>query len=199
ARAARATPASPDPTRFASTTVLDLPELHGPWRSYPGVFAHGRLDEGTSLLLEALQQLGPRGRTLDFASGCGVLGAFLGISNPDAEVVLSDDDLLAVSSSRATLQANGVDATIIASDGFSGIQGRFDLIVSNPPFHQGVDTRQRMGMTLLGPARNFLNPRGQLLVVVNRHLPYPAWIQEQFAHSHEFLSNRRFRVLRARR
>ena len=40
--------------------------------SYPGVFANGRLDEGTALLLDALAGIKLEGDVLDFA--CGAVG-----------------------------------------------------------------------------------------------------------------------------
>jgi len=43
--------------------------------SYPGVFAHGRLDGGTALLLEQMKALDFVGDILDFGCGAGVIGA----------------------------------------------------------------------------------------------------------------------------
>ena len=42
--------------------------------SLPGVFNHGKLDTGTALLLDNLPQIS-HGTVLDFACGCGVVGA----------------------------------------------------------------------------------------------------------------------------
>ena len=52
-------------------------------------------------------------------------------------------------------------------------------------------------MQLLDQVRNFLDPRGQLLMVANRHIPYRKWLDKVFG-SHEVVaSNSRFQVLHA--
>jgi len=74
-------------------------------RSLPGVFAHGRLDSGTALLLSVLEGLEPRGRILDFACGCGVVGAALLAHSPSARLTLLDSSALALESSRPECRA----------------------------------------------------------------------------------------------
>ena len=69
---------------------------------------------------------------------------------------------------------------------------------TNPPFHRGIHTESGMSMALLHSVRNFLKPRGQLLMVVNRHLPYRQWLQALFGHCDTIAENNRYRVYRAR-
>ncbi|OZB20538.1 MAG: 16S rRNA methyltransferase, partial [Pseudomonas sp. 34-62-33] len=90
-----------------------VPDLHALAQSYslpladgvleivtlPGVFAHGRLDRGSALLLEHLDDL-PSGHLLDFGCGAGVLGAALKRRYPDSELSLLDVDAFALESSR---------------------------------------------------------------------------------------------------
>jgi 16S rRNA (guanine1207-N2)-methyltransferase len=59
-------------------------------RSLPGVFAHGRLDRGTALLLEVLGRLHPQGRILDFACGCGIVGSALLAADESSQVTFLD-------------------------------------------------------------------------------------------------------------
>lgn len=165
--------------------------------SWPGVFAHGRLDHGSAMLLPHLANV-PRGaRALDLGCGCGVLGTWLARAWPGAEVVLADSHALAVRASHATLAHNRLIGTVLPSDGFSKLEGRFDLVVSNPPFHREHATVSDMSLELLSPVRNFLAPGGQLLLVANRHLPYRSWLDQLFG-SHAVLeSDSRYHVLRA--
>lgn len=186
-----------EPEAYRSEMLVETPS--GPLRvtSWPGVFAHGKLDEGTAMLLGHLPELGPGQRALDFGAGNGVLGACLARDNPEAQVVLCDSQALALRSARATLDLSGLAAEVCASDGLSGLEGRFDLVVSNPPFHHGHATVPDLSLRLLAPLRNFLNPGGQLLLVANRHLPYPQWLDQAFG-SHAVLeSNPRYHVLSA--
>lgn len=170
-------------------------------RSYPGVFAHGGLDDGTRLLLETLPEvLGARkpASALDLGCGAGVLGAALLVACPDLRLTQTDTNALALTAARETLQANGLTADTIASDGLSGVEGRFDLLVSNPPFH--IDHRERAdrGAGLIREARNFLNPGGQLVMVANRHLPWPTALDKELGRHDVLATDGRFHVLRAR-
>lgn len=166
-------------------------------RSWPGVFAHGRLDEGTELLLAVIEDMDLGGRILDFGCGSGVISARIASLCADCRLTMLDVDALALRASRETMAANGFTADIVAGDGFRHLEGRFDAVFSNPPFHHGARTDPRMGMKLLEPLRNFLYPRGQFIMVANRHLPYREWLERLFGGSDVLASNNRFQVLRS--
>ena len=167
--------------------------------SWPGVFAHGGLDEGTALLLDALDTLEPAGRVLDFACGAGVVGAALAQRHSSIQLELCDHDALALDAAAATLSANGIEANIIASDGLDEVPGPFDWIVSNPPFHQGVRTDFTVAERFIAQAPNRLKPDGRLVLVANRHLPYRRWLDRAFGGHEEIAANARFVVLSAHR
>lgn len=165
--------------------------------SWPGVFAHGGLDAGTRLLLDHLPGAPRDGRVLDFACGAGVIGATLLARNPKLECVLADSSSLACLACETTLKANGLDGRVIASDGLSEVEGRFDMIVTNPPFHVRHQSVVNLSPALLAPVRNFLQPGGQLLLVANRHLPYRRWLDETFGNHAVIAGDQRFHILKA--
>lgn len=152
--------------------------------SLPGVFAHGRLDAGTALLLRALERLQLRGPVLDFACGSGVVGVALKCRTDAVEPVLLDSSAPALESSRRSLQANGLDpdhdARLLPSDGLAEVQGRFDWIVSNPPFHRGVGNDLEVAAQFIRGAGAHLSKTGKMVVVFNRHLPYTRWLGDAF-------------------
>ena len=74
--------------------------------SYPGVFAHGRLDDGTALLLDSLEDMAITGKVLDFGCGAGVIGACIAANHKDTQVSFLDNSALALMSCRETLAAN---------------------------------------------------------------------------------------------
>ena len=80
---------------FLSTWALPLPGRTLAICSFPGVFSHGRLDEGTELILSAVGELpAPR---LDVGCGAGVIGAaYADASAATGDTVLVDADALAV-------------------------------------------------------------------------------------------------------
>lgn len=165
--------------------------------SLPGVFAHGRLDPGTRLLLDSLPALQPEGRVLDFAAGSGVLGIAVGLLRPGCELTLLDVSATALASSRASLELNGLHATLLASDGASELSGRFDWIISNPPFHRGIQQTLDITSKFLAEAGTFLAENGKIVIVCNRHLPYEEWLRRHFRQVKRLAMNNEFTVLQA--
>ena len=163
--------------------------------SWPGVFAHGGLDAGTALLLEHLPQLKPGRRVLDFGCGAGVIAAALLQAQPDLDCVMADSNSLALLSAYATLEANRLQALIIPSDGLHEVEGRYDWVISNPPFHQRHANHPELGTTLLTNVRHHLKPGGRLLLVANRHLPWPRWLDAEFGRHEQFAADRGYHVL----
>jgi 16S rRNA (guanine1207-N2)-methyltransferase len=171
-------------------------------QSLPGAFAHGRLDKGTALLLEFLQspeaqKLKIKGKVLDFGCGVGVIGLLLKLQRPDSTLELLDSSASALESTRASLQLNGIEAKVTAADGLDAIKGRYDWIISNPPFHKGVNTNLNIAKRMIARAPALLGNRGKLLLVCNRHLPYEAWLAESFSGQDKVTENREFKVLMA--
>lgn len=167
--------------------------------SYPGVFAHGRLDAGTALLLEALTAMQMDGEVLDFACGAGVIGACVAAKHPNSKVTLLDSSALALMATEETLAINQLTASVLPSDGLSEVQARYDFIISNPPIHAGVETDNLLSHRLLASVNEHINPGGQLIMVANRHLPYEKWLLQQFPYCEELLANSQFKVIAAQR
>lgn len=173
----------------------------------PGVFAHGRLDRGTALLLDVLERLRPRGKVLDFACGSGVVGlALLAAAPGELHLTLLDASALAIESSRRSLAASGLDpaaAVLLPSDGLSELPpdsaGQFDWIVSNPPFHRGVRNDLDVAARFFNAAGTFLRETGKMVVVFNRHLPYPQWLHGAFGSVERLAEGGEFMVIGASR
>lgn len=162
--------------------------------SYPGVFAHGHLDAGSSLLLESLAKQTITGSILDFGCGSGVIGAHFA-AQPDTEVTFLDTSAMALKACKETLARNNLQGTLLAADGLSGLETRYNWILSNPPIHSGVKTDNHLSMQLLTDVKKHLQPGGQLIIVANRHLPYEKWLEERFKQVTELSLNQHFKVL----
>lgn len=191
-------PKAPDLQALAQPFSLALAD--GPLQvvSLPGVFSHGRLDRGSALLLEHLEDI-PPGRLLDFGCGAGIIGAALKRRYPQSEVMLLDVDAFAVQSSRMTLAANGLNAEVISGDGIDAAPGQLTAIISNPPFHQGVHTHYLASETLIERAAQHLSPGGEMRLVANAFLRYPPLIEAHLGHCQTLASAEGFRIYRARR
>lgn len=163
--------------------------------SYPGVFSHGRLDEGSALLLEALGQHPPRGRVLDMGCGNGVISALL--ARDGCTVSASDVSATAVAATRATLARNGLHGEVVGGDLYSGVGGRYQTLVTNPPFHDGRERTTAITRRLIGAATQHLTENGEMWMVANRELPYAQWLDEAFRQVQVVRDTNRFRVYRA--
>lgn len=86
------------------------------------------------LVEEVMLQLHDGMRILDMCSGSGcILLSLLKYSN-DCVGVGAEVQSEAVALARRNAQNLGIEATFIESDLFSQVQGRYDIIVSNPPY-----------------------------------------------------------------
>lgn len=165
--------------------------------SLPGVFSHGRLDQGTRVLLATLDSL-PSGRVLDFGCGAGVISAHINTLGGNHDFTLVDCDALALASSERTLQdARCQSFKVLASDGLSAVSGCYDLIISNPPFHQGVRTHYEVTEQFLAQSRALLRPGGELRIVANSFLRYQPIIEQAYGYCQTLLVRDGFSVYRA--
>jgi 16S rRNA (guanine1207-N2)-methyltransferase len=141
------------------------------FETLPGVFSADRLDEGTRLLLAHLHV--PAGASvLDIGCGAGVIGVVAGRRGAST-VTMTDVNLLAVAVARRNARLTETPTAVKAGDLYTGVGGqRYDLIVSNPPFHQGKTVDYAVPRRLIGEARDHLNPGGRLVIVANAFLPY---------------------------
>ncbi|MEX0785514.1 MAG: methyltransferase [Dehalococcoidia bacterium] len=121
------------------------------------LFSGHEVDQGTGLLLRALDADAPRS-VLDLGCGYGVLGIVLARLYPEARVVLADSDLLAVRYARHNCELNELsNAEVVASVGMEDVpSGPYDLIVSNIPAKIGDEAIERefilAPLERLGPA-----------------------------------------------
>lgn len=165
----------------------------------PGVFSAAHLDSGSRLLLKTVTSL--KGRVLDFGCGAGVIGASLLKRNSDMTLESIDINALALEASRMTLAENQLDtnAKVYASDGLNQVSGKFNHIITNPPFHAGLKTFYHTTETLLSSAADYLLPGGSLILVANAFLPYPELIEKSFGHCETLAATGKFKIYRARR
>ncbi|QBF82590.1 methyltransferase domain-containing protein [Shewanella maritima] len=143
-----------------------------------GTFSDKKLDAGTELLLAHLPKL--HGKVLDFGCGAGVISAALLKSQPELQIDCIDINAMALLSCKLTLEANGMSANVYPSDGFTHIKAKFDGIISNPPFHDGLNATTDIAKDFVKRSALQLNTGGYWQIVANRHLPYADTIAHYF-------------------
>lgn len=164
-----------------------------------GVFAQGRLDVGTGVLLR--EQSPPQGArsVLDLGCGYGVIGLAIAIAVPECVVTAIDVN------ERAVLLANENAAALGIDDRFTACLpdevdpgATYDEIWSNPPIRIGKDALHDLLLTWLPR----LAPEGRARLVVGKNLgadSLAAWLTEQGFPTAKVASAKGFRVLESRR
>ncbi|MFC4452400.1 peptide chain release factor N(5)-glutamine methyltransferase [Deinococcus sonorensis] len=96
----------------------------------------------TEVLLQlALARLAgwPAARVLDVGTGTGALALALRQARPDLQVLGSDVSPEALALARENAQRTGLAVPFVQADLLEGLQGPFQLIVSNPPYLPEAD------------------------------------------------------------
>lgn len=175
--------------------TIDTPVSGLSFVTQAGVFAGARLDAGTRLLLEHLSV--PAGvDVLDLGCGVGVIGliaARLGAGS----ITMTDANLLAVEAAQRNADRLGIAANVLASDVYAHLgDDRFDLIVSNPPFHRGKQVDLSVANRIIAEAPARLHPRGSLLLVANAFLAYGKQMATVFDRVETISATPQYHVLR---
>jgi 16S rRNA (guanine1207-N2)-methyltransferase len=193
---------APNPELAADWLALDAvrPIEGGHFLSRPGIFAWDRIDPASRLLADHLPA-DLHGAAADLGAGFGFLSARLLERCPKiASVDLYEAegralDLaktnLATFTARAALDFKWHDVT-------NGLPRRYDVIVTNPPFHtQSRVDRPDIGRRFIAVAAASLNAGGSLWMVANRHLPYEEVLADNFARVRKVAEKDGFKIIEA--
>lgn len=151
----------------------------GTYLSKPGVFGWNKFDRGSVLLLRHLPELvttlPPKERVLDLGCGYGLLGIETCKQLAVRQLVLTDNNAAALAATTCNvdqhLPSDDIQCDIVAADVGDSLQGHFDLIVCNPPFHQGFSTSKDLGIRFCARTAQLLAPQGLAIFVVNEFIP----------------------------
>lgn len=190
-----ADPATPF-TRVPVTT-----HVWGHWlelTSGSGVFAQGRLDTGTGVLLREVPPPEDAGAVLDLGCGYGVIGLAVAVAVPSAQVTAVDVN------QRALVLARENAERLAVADRFRALlpeavdpAASYDEIWSNPPIRIGKEALHELLLRWLPRLR----PDGRMVMVVGRNLGADSltrWLTDQGWPTQKLASAKGFRVLETR-
>jgi len=179
---------------------IDLGAGIQPWVSFPGVFAQGRLDEASALLLGCISTMKIHAKPdstslkiLDFGAGTGALSAGCLRVFPRASVDMLETDALSLEAARRNVPT----ANPLHGDSLGFASGPYDLIISNPPFHIGKSESTVVLESLVREAPALLGPGGALVMVVQKRLLTTAALRRSFPSVESLAEDRVFRVWKA--
>ncbi|MES2169817.1 MAG: methyltransferase [Actinomycetota bacterium] len=170
--------------------------------AHGGVFAGTKVDIGTRFLLSVLSDAMPGARVaIDLGCGSGIIAASLAASRPGLRVIATDQSWAATESTRATIEANGL-ADRVATVRDLGLESQpdasADLVVLNPPFHNGTAVQTGLAAGLFADARRVLMPGGELWTVFNSSLAYRPALERIVGRTREVARNAKFTVTASR-
>lgn len=170
--------------------------------SKPGLFGWNKIDAGSALLIEQLKQLPPRLNPFKSCAdlGCGygylsIAAASLDICNSVNHWTLTDNNAAALVLAQQNLLNHQLTGNVIAADAGKGIDNKVDLLLCNPPFHQGFGIDGDLTDKFLQSARRLLAPGGTALFVVNQFIPLERKAASLFSKINLLIDNGSFKVI----
>lgn len=179
---------------------LQVENFEVPFTNHSNLFSRDKLDIGTRFFLEHI----PRGdfqTILDLGCANGIVGISAKKLNPDAEIIFSDESAMAIESAKANYARNFSDeAEFIWTNCFENQpRNSLDLILCNPPFHQGTTVGDFIAQQMFEDAHSSLKPGGHLRVIGNSHLAYQVKLKKLFGNSKIVATNNKFMICDARK
>ena len=177
----------------AITHQQDKPVL-----SKPGIYGWNKIDSGSQLLVNTLQERGNAhpdgGSLLDLGCGYGYLTLATSQWNAPRRVA-TDNNIAAVKCMAQNAQGAGLNVEAILDDCGQTIDERFDTLLCNPPFHTGFDVNSALTNRFLEAANNKLKTKGTAYFVVNSFIPIEKKAATAFGKIHTLANNKQFKVL----
>ena len=163
-----------------------------------GVFSKNELDKGSELLIKTLLPINLGKNMLDIGCGIGVIGLTLAYFTPSLNVCLTDVNTRALSlcnANAATLKLSQ-RVTILQSDIYTKVEGKYDSIVSNPPIRAGKKVTYEIYKGALG----HLIDGGSLYIVIRKNQGAPSvksYLEELFGNVTLLAREKGYYVLKA--
>ena len=129
-----------------------------------GVFSKSKPDDGSLLLVENILKQRIQGKVLDLGSGYGLISLLLKHQQADLHVTAYEVNERAVECSERTAQRMKLDVDFRTQDVLSGIEGEYDVVVTNPPIRAG----KQAVYAFFDLANKHLTKEGCLYVVIRR-------------------------------
>ena len=187
----------PELAHWAKATELGQ-NGDGYWTA-PGMFSADGIDKGSAALVGHMTNA-LKGKAADLGAGWGYLSLNLLEISPSIESLdLFEAEASALDAARRNVtdpraSFHWTDVTRIPTSA-----GPYNLILSNPPFHQSRSPDPSLGTGFIATAARLLSPKGSFLMVANQQLPYEAELNQRFISWSQLELTGGFKIIRATR
>lgn len=193
------------------------------FQSKPGLYGWDKVDSGSRFLVEQCKEYLESNTTqknphqvkiqnaLDLGCGFGYLSLnLIELAKIPASALSSINTLTATDNNAAAVQCcetnlheklnelalnKNIDLKVFADDCGQSIKEKFDLILCNPPFHQGFDHKQDLSNKFCAGISRLLEKSGIAFVVVNVFIPFETLAQSHSLNCKTLANNKQFKVL----
>lgn len=190
--------------------IVDISTL--PIVSKPGVFGWQKVDIGSEFLADSWHQFEwlfdnlSTGKTesntvLDLGCGYGYISlrywdSLNAEQRKTTTLTATDSNAAAIACCQQNFNQWNVQGNVIPANCADAIEGCFDLILCNPPFHQGFGIEGELTDRFLETTNRLLDDKGQAFFVVNAFVPLAKKAASRFATVDEFADNGSFKLYR---
>lgn len=169
--------------------------------SKPGVYGWQKIDQGSAFLIEVFNNWrGEKSFSSLLDIGCG--WGFLTLATarlPIAKRYALDNNISATIAAEANFASAEVAVEVLCADALQAaslIAAPVDLVLCNPPFHQGTEVIGDLTAKFLQAAFDSLSSKGSALFVTNSHIGLELKAAEIFPVVEVLEFNRSFKVVR---
>ena len=180
---------------------VSLDSFEIPFTHHSNLFSREKLDIGTRFLLDHI----PKGNyqvVLDLGCANGVIGIAAKKLNPSAKIIFSDESNMAIQSAATNYGKYFSDPKARAEFLWTNCYedqapGSVDLVICNPPFHQGSTRCDSIAWQMFTDSHRALVAGGTLRVIGNTHLQYQTTLKKLFGNSRIVATNQKFTIVDA--
>jgi len=169
--------------------------------SKPGQYGWKKIDQGSKLLFEKVAthyKFSDTDRVLDLGCGYGYL-TVMASKHPYDEIIATDNNAASIASIGANIKAHGINGSVVAADCAKGIEGRFNLVLCNPPFHTGFSHDSALTEKFARTIASRLRRKGKAYIVVNQFIAIAPILAKEGLNVEELDLDQGYRILLAYR
>jgi len=190
-----------DSKHYSALRLIETPQLD--FYSKPGLFGWDKIDQGSAFLVEQLPRIlqgAGRQPTSLLDLGCGY--GYLSIMTRDLALerrVATDNNAAALLAMARNAEYYALPVDVVADDCGGQLAPGFDLILCNPPFHQGFSVDGALADKFLRQTRRLLSAQGMAVFVVNQFIALERAAQKYFQVIEPAGRNPSFKLIRLAR